>query len=519
MSFLNITSIISCPTCNVGRTNFGERVFNSAQSVSLPTLRQRFDEFSDAESSQTLIYKSFAISGLHVNKIHHQKNSTNSVAMNTKVKLAAVVGWDWSNTHHHVVYSRKDSVHTKSMVVENVPAKIHSFIQELQKEFNHAPVGVAIENCKGGILNAFSDYESLKVYLINPKCAKNYRMAFKASGIKTDKLDASKLHEMLDKHQDQLKEKHKNDPVLLQLEYLVRARRNEVNERTRRIEQLHAVLSRYYPLVERLFKDFDGAVVADFICRWQTLKDLQKESDEELIKFFIEHNCKRWSVIFERLKTIRSEVPLSQNEAINRVCAMEAVAIANNIKVIEKNIESYDKKIKELYDQHPDSFIFKSLKGSGSALGPRLLVAFGGDRKAYKDARAFAAYCGVAPVEKSSGKMCVYGQRKCCDRFLLQTFHEFANVARRYHSWANKYYQAQRDKGKTHHTAVRALAYKFARVLYRCWLDKVPYDERRHIDNLKRYGSPYVPDEPKEHKMKLNKKTLKIKNFLTEELR
>lgn len=439
--------------------------------------------------------------------------------MNTKTKLAAVAGWDWSNTTHHIVYSRKDSEHTKSVVVDNVPSKIHGFIRQLQKEFKQAPVGVAIENCKGGILNALTDYQFIKVYPINPKCAKNYREAFKASGVKTDKLDASKLHEMLDKHQDQLKEKHKDDPVLLQLEYLVRARRNEVNERTRRIEQLHAVLNRYYPLVRRLFKDFNGAIVADFICRWPTLKDLQKESDEELIKFFIEHNCKRWTVIFERIKMIRAEEPLSQNEAINRVCAMEAVAIANNIKVIEKNIETYDKKIEELYEQHPDSFIFKSIKGSGSALGPRLLVAFGVDREAYKDAKAFAAYCGVAPVEKSSGKMLIYGQRKFCDRFLLQTFHEFANVARRYHQWANKYYQAQMDKGKTHHTAVRALAYKFARILYRCWHDRVPYDEKRHIENLKRYGSPYVPDETKEQKNNRNKKTFKTKKLLTEKLR
>jgi hypothetical protein len=35
--------------------------------------------------------------------------------------------------------------------------------------------------------------------------------------------------------------------------------------------------------------------------------------------------------------------------------------------------------------------------------------------------------------------------------------------------WAGLYYEQQRAKGKSHQSAVRALAYEWARIVYSCW--------------------------------------------------
>ena len=43
-------------------------------------------------------------------------------------------------------------------------------------------------------------------------------------------------------------------------------------------------------------------------------------------------------------------------------------------------------------------------------------------------------------------------------------------------AWAREYYQAQREH-KGHQAAVRALAFKWIRILFRCWKDRTPYDE------------------------------------------
>jgi hypothetical protein len=43
-------------------------------------------------------------------------------------------------------------------------------------------------------------------------------------------------------------------------------------------------------------------------------------------------------------------------------------------------------------------------------------------------------------------------------------------------TWAKDYYRQQRAKGKSHHSAVRALAFKWIRILFRCWQDRKPYN-------------------------------------------
>ena len=45
-------------------------------------------------------------------------------------------------------------------------------------------------------------------------------------------------------------------------------------------------------------------------------------------------------------------------------------------------------------------------------------------------------------------------------------------------------------KGKKHSTAARALAFKWQRIMFVCWRDRLPYDETTYLNSLKRRGSP-----------------------------
>jgi hypothetical protein len=56
--------------------------------------------------------------------------------------------------------------------------------------------------------------------------------------------------------------------------------------------------------------------------------------------------------------------------------------------------------------------------------------------------------------------------------------------------WARAYYQQQRSKGNNHQEAVRALAFKWIRIVFRCWQDRVAYDENRYLTALVKRGSP-----------------------------
>jgi hypothetical protein len=84
----------------------------------------------------------------------------------------------------------------------------------------------------------------------------------------------------------------------------------------------------------------------------------------------------------------------------------------------------------------------------------------------------------------------------------MQTLHEFANQAWKFCPW---YYRQQRARGNDHHAAVRALAYQWVRIIFRCWKGRAPYDDSLHVKSLNKRGSPLAeglnkpgPDSPVE---------------------
>jgi hypothetical protein len=49
-----------------------------------------------------------------------------------------------------------------------------------------------------------------------------------------------------------------------------------------------------------------------------------------------------------------------------------------------------------------------------------------------------------------------------------------------------------RAKGNTYQAAVRALALKWIRILYRCWQTRTPYNESTYLNALRKRGSPLL---------------------------
>ena len=105
------------------------------------------------------------------------------------------------------------------------------------------------------------------------------------------------------------------------------------------------------------------------------------------------------------------------------------------------------------------------------------MAAMGSQRERYQSAAEIQRYSGIAPVVASSGKLRWVHWRWACPKFLRQTFHEWALHSIAYSDWAREYYEQQRAKGKRRNTAIRALAFKWIRILFRCWKDGTSYDE------------------------------------------
>jgi len=55
--------------------------------------------------------------------------------------------------------------------------------------------------------------------------------------------------------------------------------------------------------------------------------------------------------------------------------------------------------------------------------------------------------------------------------------------------WAKAYYAQQRARGSSHQAALRALAFKWIRIAFRCWQNRTPYDETTYLNALKQRRS------------------------------
>ena len=162
------------------------------------------------------------------------------------------------------------------------------------------------------------------------------------------------------------------------------------------------------------------------------------------------------------------------------------------IQVLHEGIEGLNQQIQEAAEAHPDFFIFESLPRAGATMAPRLLAAFGSQRERYQNAAEVQTLSGIAPVTESSGKSSWVHFRFACPKFLRQSFHEWAALSITQSQWARAYYELQRRRGKKHHAAVRALAFKWIRVIYRCWKERVAYDENVYLAALAKHNSPLV---------------------------
>ena len=179
-------------------------------------------------------------------------------------------------------------------------------------------------------------------------------------------------------------------------------------------------------------------------------------------------------------------MPATQDAAVIDSCSTAVLAWVRMLRELRETIASYDQKIETLARQHPDFAIVDSLPGVGPALAPRLIAALGTQRDRYASASELQCYSGIAPVLATSGKQHWVHWRWACPKFLRQTFHEWAVHSLSCSAWAKAYYDQQRGTGKPRNTVVRALAFKWIQILFRCWKDRKPYCEEIYCQALHR---------------------------------
>jgi transposase len=404
----------------------------------------------------------------------------------------ALVAIDWGDQKHSWAAQAADSERVDRGEMEQSPEAIEDWLGQLRTRYGEGPLAIALEQSRGALVGLLSKYAHLHLYPIHSRSAANFRAALCPSGNKNDALDADLLLELLRHHRTRLRRLSPDTEATRRLQQLAEARRKLVNEKTGQSNRLTALLKIYFPQALTWFEKTDSPCLGALLARWPTLQDLQKARPQTLRTFLRQHHCRRPEWIEQFPQQIAQAVPALRDPAVQDPTVALVQVLLQLLKVLRQGIASLDGLLQRAAEEHPDFFIFDSLPGAGPVMAPRVLAAFGSQRERYRTAVEMQQYSGIAPVTESSGKSHWVHFRWACPKFLRQSFQEWAGHSLTQSVWARAYYEQQRARGSGHQAAVRALAFKWIRIVFRCWKDRVPYDESRYLEALRKRGSPLI---------------------------
>jgi transposase len=405
----------------------------------------------------------------------------------------AYIGIDWADRKHDIALYDCASDTWQESIIKTRPQDLLDWVNQLRARYGERKIAVAMEQKRGPLLYALCQYDNLVLFPINPRTVANYRKAFQPSRAKSDPVDARLLVELMQKHPEKLNRWVAGCPQTRALRQWVESRRMLVGEKVRLTNRITASLKSYFPQVLDWFEDKDTLVFCSFMEQFPSVIDAQAATPQQLTQFFRSHQAGRKTAIARRIQQIQEAgPPLTRDNAIVIPAQALTGALIALLKVVLTQLNDFNAQIVTLFESIPDADLFSSLPGAGPHLAPRLLVAFGAERDRFSSAQAFMSYVGIAPVKEESGKKRWVHWRWSCPIFLRQTFVEWVNQSRRRSAWAQAFYHQQKRAGKSHQTAIRALAYKWGRILWRCWQDNTPYDEQKYLAALARKKSPLI---------------------------
>jgi len=413
--------------------------------------------------------------------------------LNSSIPYDLVIGLDRSDKKADLCLIDTHSANQWAQTIDTSPESLQAWLDQLRQRHPQAHVAVVLEQPALNLLGFLEPVDWITLYAINPISLQKFREAFVISRAKDDTKDAYYLAELLLAHHHKLKPWRPEDPQTRLLQQLVTHRRGVVDERTALTNCLQALLKQYFPQALHLCgEELWRPLATDFLLKWPTLHKTQRTRLETLTQFYYLHGSRSQKLIHQRLELIAHAVPLTQQTALIESFALRIQLICKQLRLVVASIKHYDHQIAQIFADHADHDLFDSLPGAGPVLAPRLLATIGSQRDRFPHHRNLQCSSAIAPVTKRSGGKCHIHRRYLCSKFERQSWHEYAKESVLWCRWAAAYYWQQREKGSAHNTAVRALAYKWQRVIFRCWQDRTPYDDARYEAVLRRRKSPLV---------------------------
>lgn len=403
-----------------------------------------------------------------------------------------LVGIDWADQKHDVFVYDTDCEEGENITIDTNPSDVLNWISELKEQYQTDRILVCMEANDTRLYHTLRAVWYVEIVTYGPDVLSSFRETFSPSGAQNDPTDARLQVQLYLTHPNEFTVEKADEESTRHLNNLVRKRRKLVDKRGDMENTMRDELKKYFPQALQLVgSSLHSYMACEFLQKWGSLRELREEDPDRIREFFRKFRLgeKR---IQKRMELIKNAIQVTNDQAHNQPCKKMVQALADSIFSFTQTIKEYNEQLDREMDNHQDAVIWRSCPRAGQQLAPRLLAAFGDNRNRWENAEDIQELSGMAPVTVESGKNSRVHWRWMASKFMMQTFYEYAEQSRLGSAWAKAFYEMKKDQGDAHSTVIRKLAFKWIRIMYRCWMNEETYDESRYILALIQRDSPVV---------------------------
>ena len=259
---------------------------------------------------------------------------------------------------------------------------------------------------------------------------------------------------------------------LAELQLLLARRRDLVTDQTRTITRLRETLLALFPALERAL-DLNNKGALTLVRHYQTPAVIRRAGHRRLAAFLKNRGVKGADALAGRaLAAAKAQsVVLPAQGVAAAICA----ELAEEALVLKGRVCTLDREIAGRSFARPEARILSSLPGMGPILGSEFLVSVG-ELSAFESADQLAAYAGLVPAARDSGKRVGNHRRmRGGNKVLKRVFYQSAFASLRSSPRSRAFYDRKRKEGKKHTQALIALARRRVNVLWAMLRDETTF--------------------------------------------
>lgn len=398
--------------------------------------------------------------------------------------MRVYLGIDWGRYKHDAAFLNEAGAEIAEVTFQHDPEGYRRLIGVFD-DLGTAPSQgvVGLETAHNLLVDFLWDRGFEQVYVVAPRVVKSSRNRYRQSGARTDLSDAYVVADILRTDRGRLQPWFPDSALTRQIRAKISMCMHLTRDITRISNRLREVLWRYYPAATHVFSSLTSNISLAFLQAYPTPQEAAELSLQAFQAFAREHRYPRPRHLTRCFARLQQPHPDPHPDTVAAYQA-ETPLLARLLSSMVQAKKQVLREVTDLFDEHPDAPLFRSLPGTGQLLAPALLAKFGDDRRRFPHPSSLQALAGTCPVTQSSGKWKSVRYRTACDREFRQIAQQWARCSVPQSAWASAYLERRLPRSSSRNHAYRCLANRWLAIAWKLWQTNQLYDEGYHLKQI-----------------------------------